>query len=99
MLDRATVNLAGKVSHGTVIYASVRCCNKVGLHSVAKSDGVTMVLSRPSANKARVFVIGSSRSHYPVQDGHQSVSDVLHMGWDGFQDDTGIKKYWVRMYM
>jgi len=96
-LDSATVNLAGKVSHGTTVYASIRCHNKAGLHSVSTSDGVTMVLSKPLANKARVYVIGTSTSQYPVQDNHQAITDVLHVGWDGFQDNAGIKKYWVRV--
>ncbi|CAH1258773.1 Hypp2075 [Branchiostoma lanceolatum] len=93
----AVSDLGRNVTHGQTVYPTVRCTNQAGVSSHVTSDGVTIVLQAPESDRAVVETVTSSSSYYPIRGQHQAATDVVHVTWSGFFDESGIHHYQVRM--
>ncbi|XP_078682372.1 uncharacterized protein LOC144916849 [Branchiostoma floridae x Branchiostoma belcheri] len=93
----AVSDLSGNLTHGQTVYPTVRCTNHAGVSSHVASDGVTVVLRPPESNAAIVETVSSASSYYPIRGQHQAATDVIHVTWSGFFDESGIQHYQVRV--
>ncbi|XP_019617771.1 PREDICTED: uncharacterized protein LOC109465072 [Branchiostoma belcheri] len=94
----AVSDLGGNLTHGQTVFPTVRCTNHAGVSSHVTSDGVTIVLQPPDSNHAIVETMSSSSSYYPIRGQHQAATDVIHVTWSGFFDESGIHHYQVRVF-
>ncbi|KAI8510730.1 hypothetical protein Bbelb_116460, partial [Branchiostoma belcheri] len=93
----AVSDLGGNLTHGQTVFPTVRCTNHAGVSSHVTSDGVTIVLQPPDSNFAIVETVATSSSYYPIRGQHQASTDVIHVTWSGFFDESGIHHYQVRV--
>ncbi|XP_066275498.1 uncharacterized protein [Branchiostoma lanceolatum] len=96
-LYSAAFDLSGHLTNGDTVYSTVRCHNYAGMTSHVTSDGVTIVTQPPNSDHAIVETMTEPQSYYLTRASHQSSTDAIHMSWEGFFDDTGIRNYQCRV--
>ncbi|CAH1783334.1 unnamed protein product, partial [Owenia fusiformis] len=73
------------ITHGSTIYATVRCFNTRGLWSEVSSSGVTLIYELPDITNALIETLTNKNSHFTCKDGIQNEIDMIRIKWDGFR--------------
>ena len=93
----ATVDLLTPLPHGLTVYSTLICINNAGLHSVAYSDGVTVLTSPPLARDAFFYITSTNLTRHESRGGFLPSSDAM-LRWGGFVEPSGAPlAYEVRL--
>lgn len=97
-----STKIASDEDDGLLVFVTARCNNKAGLLAVIISDGAFLQLSEPSVESgAAVRVLTPPSVHessFKSVAGHQTVSDMVHLAWDGFASNAAmVGHYEVRL--
>ncbi|XP_062605213.1 uncharacterized protein LOC134267002 isoform X2 [Saccostrea cucullata] len=84
-----------EITHGSRVYASAQCFNKVGLQAeVSRKTPIVISFDSPRTPTGHVdFVVYSATVKSSIN--YQRISSSLHFHWPAFQDISGIAKYSV----
>ena len=85
------------LQNGQTCFVTVRCYNKVGLSAVRTSKGIPYVGESPDSSSALVALDANTDSPYGHRGNYQSHNNSVSFHWAGFQDETGISHYQVKM--
>lgn len=93
----SAVDLLTPLSHGSTVYSTLICVNNAGRHTVAYSDGITILTTPPTSQNAFLLISAPNFTQYEPQGGFLPSSDVI-FHWGGFKELVGAPlAYEVRL--
>ena len=95
-----TVGRSGEIQsllNGQTCFVTVRCYNKVGLSTTRTSNGIPYIEQSPDSTSALLALDVDDDSPYKHKELYQPQNDSVSFHWTGFQDETGISHYQVKM--
>ncbi|CAH1794767.1 unnamed protein product [Owenia fusiformis] len=76
------------LKHGTIIYATVRCFNNLGLWSEQSSNGVTILKTPSNVQDAFVDILSNRISQFQCHEGFHNDLETLRIKWTGVQSQS-----------